>query len=102
MSDEFLSIIFDHIIGRDVVRKLIQVSDTVTMPSGNGNYLQSSGGNYGNGNAHGEKESASSSESDPMLQTSKELNVGQFGTTTSPFDSKKLNYQFNDNDYLQS
>jgi len=29
MNDEFLRVIFDHIIGRDVVRKLIQVSDTI-------------------------------------------------------------------------
>ncbi|CAG7728706.1 unnamed protein product [Allacma fusca] len=34
MNDEFLRIIFDHVIGRDVVRKLIQVSDTVTTVNG--------------------------------------------------------------------
>jgi len=77
MSDEFLRTMFDHIIGRDVVRKLIQVSDSVSAPSANGFYIQTS-------NQKG------SSESDPMLENSKDLNVGQFGTSTTPFESRSL------------
>jgi len=39
-EDEFLREMFDHVIGRDVVRKLIQVSDSVSCVSQLKEHLQ--------------------------------------------------------------